>query len=145
MSGSIAGWSTACAQTSSENSSAQSIKQCEISDQNWSKAKIAMDRVMNPSSNPPIVRKEKNKRQLDDDNHKIMNSDESNGPTAWSTNLELCLSVIGNENKRLVIFSRGKTVEIPWTQFGNLMFMLRGFETQTAAIEQLSSWAFNQQ
>ena len=133
MSGAIDGWGTACAQTSSENSSAQSIEQ------DWSKAKIAMDRVMNPSSNPPIARKKKAKRQLNDVKH------ESSGPSTWNTNLELCLSVIGNENKRLVIFSRGETVEIPWSQFGNLMFMLRGLESQTVALEQLSSWTFNQQ
>lgn len=139
MSGANDGRYTACAQTSSENSSAQSIEQCKISEQDWSKAKIAMDRVMNPSSNPPIARKKKAKKHLNEDI-----KDESSGATTWSTNLELCISVIGNENKRLVIFSRGETVEIPWEQFGNLMFMLRGLESQTAALEQLSSWTFNQ-
>ena len=143
MSGAIDGWNTA--QTSSENSSAQTIEQCKISQQDWSKAKITMDRVMNPSSNPPTIRKKKAKRQLNDDKHEIANNDESSGATTWPTNLELCLSVIGNENKRLVIFSRGKTVEIPWSQFGNLMFMLRGLESQTIALEQLSSWSFNHQ
>ena len=80
------------------------------------------------------------------------NVEESSRPAMpfarWNNGINVCVSVIRRYDSRgaLQIFSQGQCIEVDWSQFGNLMFMLRGLEGQATALDRVMNyWPDEQQ
>ena len=80
------------------------------------------------------------------------NVEESSRPAIplarWNNGINVCVSVIRSDDSRgaLQIFSQGQCIEVDWSQFGNLMFMLRGLEGQATALDRVMNyWPDEQQ